>query len=116
MNAKNINLDSSGLEDLLKQMLGELYGDVDEADANIQLYKDEILKVAGKQMYGEHLNNAMRLKGDARDRLIKLVNIIKDRVKSKEVIDKINTPNGENSEENFREIAKQVAKEIKNES
>ena len=115
MNIKNMNLDGLGLEDLLKQVLGELYEDLDETDANIKLYKDELTKVAAKQMYGELLNNSLKLKGDARDRIIKLVNIIKDRVKSKEVIEKLNNENGEGVEGDYRAVAKEVRREMKDE-
>lgn len=115
MNVKTMNLDGLGLEDLLKQVLGELYDDVKETDDNIKLYRDELTKTAGKQMYGELLNNSLKLKGDARDRVIKLINIIKDRVKSKEVIEKLNNDGTSESSEDYREIAKQVTKELKEE-
>ena len=38
MNIKNLNLDGLGLEDLLKQVLSELYDDIAESDENIKLY------------------------------------------------------------------------------
>ena len=115
MNLKTMNLDGLGLEDLLKRVLNELYDDVQETDDNIKLYRDELTKTAGKQMYGELLNNSLKLKGDARDRVIKLINIIKDRVKSKEVIEKLNNENGTGEEGDYREVAKQVKKELKDE-
>jgi len=115
MNIKNFNLDGLGLEDLLKKVLEELYDDIGETDENIKIYKDELTKTSGKQMYGELLNNSLKLKGDARDRVIKLINIIKDRVKSKEVIEKINESGEGDSSENFREVARQVREDMKRE-
>lgn len=87
MAKKKYKIDDEGLEDLLNSILLGCEEDIKETEENIGFYKQEILNNKNsKDMYGHLLHEALRLKGDARDRAIKAINLVKDRVKAKEFI------------------------------
>jgi len=68
--------------------LKDLISDVEEADANVKAYKDKIddNPQMGLDLYGSFLNDSLKIKGQSRERVIKLLNVVKDRVKSKEML------------------------------
>jgi hypothetical protein len=95
MNNKKIQVNNEGLEELFDELLKGLKEDLDEANINVDVYKTLVLNTpAGKEQYGSFLNEALKIKGGARDRMLKFLNLFKDRVKSKEVIDQIKRTEG----------------------
>lgn len=86
---KTVKVNDEGLEELINDIVQGCAEDLEEADQNVAFYKTEILNnPLGKESFGFHLNEALKIKGSARDRVIKMLNLIKDRVKSKEFLDK----------------------------
>lgn len=77
------------LEDLLKLVLKGCDEDIKEANENIALYLEEIGKnPLAKEMFGSLLNDSIKIKGQARDRFMKAVTMIANRIKTKEFITK----------------------------
>jgi hypothetical protein len=86
---EDVQVSSSGLETLLNKILEACEADIEETEQNIAFYKSQVMNdVNGKEMYGTYLNDALKIKGQARDRYIKIINIWKDRVKVKEILEK----------------------------
>ncbi len=89
MAKKKVKVSDDGLEELINDLYNSCLDDVEEANLNVNLYKTEVLNnTLGKESYGTLLSDALKIKGAARDRIIKVVNLVKDRVKSKEFLDK----------------------------
>lgn len=85
----NIEVNGTGLDILLNKILKACEDDIEETEQNIAFYKTEVMNnPLGKEQYGVMLGDALKIKGSARDRYIKCVNLFKDRVKMKEVLDK----------------------------
>lgn len=85
---KNISMDSNGLEGLLQKSLDEATSDVKEAQDHV----NEIAKLMKDgegtnklQRYSIMYQEALKVKGIARDRYIKLVRMIQDRIRLKEI-------------------------------
>ena len=75
----------SELNSLFKKILDGLDSDLIEADENVQLYLTAVTsETGGKEMYGTLYNDALKIKGSARDRQLKFLNMFKDRVSKKE--------------------------------
>jgi hypothetical protein len=84
---KKLDISPEGLEELLNLGLEGCSEDIEEADQNVGFYKTEILNTPlAKEQYGHLLNDALRIKGSARDRLIKMINLINNRVRTVEVM------------------------------
>lgn len=85
----NVKVNDDGLEELINDLYNSCLEDIEEANLNVNLYKTEVLNnPLGKESFGTLLSDALKIKGTARDRIIKVVNLVKDRVKSKEFLDK----------------------------
>jgi hypothetical protein len=85
----NIEVSGSGLEMLLNRILKACEDDIAETEQNIAFYKSEVINnPLGKEQWGSMLGDALKIKGQARDRYIKCVNLFKDRVKMKEIMEK----------------------------
>lgn len=83
-----IEVNGQGLEILLNKILEACEKDIEETEQNIAFYKTEVINnVLGKEQFGIMLGDALKIKGQARDRYIKVINLFKDRVKMKEVMD-----------------------------
>lgn len=83
-----VDVDEQELNSLIKELLDGCRDDLSESEANMQIYLEEILASKdGKQLYGPLYNDALKIKGQARDRQLKLLNMFKDRVTTKERID-----------------------------
>lgn len=81
----NIEGKESELNSLFKETLDGLRDDLIETDENVQLYLTAIQNdPGGKEMYGSFYNDALKIKGSARDRFLKFLALIKDRVAKKE--------------------------------
>ena len=73
------------LNNLFTEILDGLRDDIIEANSNVSLYQEAVLnETGGKEVYGSHYNEALKIKGASRDRMIKFLNIFKDRVTKKE--------------------------------
>ena len=84
---KKIEFNSDGVEALMEDTLNSIEEDIEEATQNIALYKTEIVNnPLGKESFGHLMNEALKIKGLTRDRMLKIVNIVKDRVKMKEIL------------------------------
>jgi hypothetical protein len=80
---------AAGFELLLTRILESCEEDIAETEQNIAFYKAEVMNnPLGREQYGVMLNDALKIKGQARDRYIKIINIFKDRVKVKEIMEK----------------------------
>lgn len=85
---ENLEVNGKGLEILLNKILKACEDDITETEQNIAFYKTEVINTPlGKEQYGVLLGDALKIKGQARDRYIKCINLFKDRVKMKEVLD-----------------------------
>lgn len=86
------------LNELFDDIIDGLKEDLAEATQNVELYKGEIINTqTGKELYGNLYNDALRIKGQARDRVLKAVNLIKERIKVKEVLQKDRSDGGGNT-------------------
>jgi len=82
---KKITIDDKGLEALFVEIYNGTLEDLEEAsDWREAVYDKLSNRASGIEQYGELYNMALQAKGAARDRLLKLANQIRDRVKSKE--------------------------------
>lgn len=82
---KKIKGNEDELNSLFKETLDGLRDDLNEADENVQLYLQAILNdPGGKELYGSLYNDALKIKGSSRDRFLKFLSLIKDRVGKKE--------------------------------
>jgi hypothetical protein len=102
----NLEVNSTGLETLLKRALLQCEEDFEEAEENVQTYKTELInnKDLGKEMFGSLHSDALRIKGQARERYLKIINLFKDRVKTKELIQGSKEGLGTNPEDMLRMI------------
>lgn len=84
-----LDIDDKGLEELLHDALRELQEDLSEVTIHtaeiLQKIKDPSRK-NGIEAYAHLYQEALKVKGSARERYLKLINMIKDRVRVKEVI------------------------------
>jgi len=89
-------------------MLNDLIEDVDETKENVQFYKTLVNKQYGPEAYGELFNEALKIKGAARDRMLKILTLIRDRVKAKEVLATAKKGTDEYSAEDISDVYKRV--------
>lgn len=75
------------LNKLFKEVLDGLRDDIYESQQNVDMYAESIAVEGGKDLYGSLYNDALRIKGSARDRQLKFLNTFKERVATKEQID-----------------------------
>ena len=111
MSDNNFETNSQKLEDLMADALKAHNVDVEEIDEFLQTIKGAMggSKLALEQ-YGQLLNETLRTKAQVRDRLLKLINMMAQRVRVKEVMDKDKGGLNISPEEMLRLIEK--AKEI----
>ena len=86
---RTIETNEKQLNDLFKEVLDGLRDDIVEAQDNVKTYQDAILANpnVGIDAYGPSLNQALTVKGSARDRQLKFLNTFKDRVTKKEAVE-----------------------------
>lgn len=84
----SINTNDNELNVLFRELLEGLRDDLEEAKDAVMMYKDAMdeNKESGKITYGQFYNDALKIKGAARDRQLKFGNMFKDRVSTKEKI------------------------------
>jgi hypothetical protein len=83
----SIVADEHQLNSLFQEALSGVRDDINEAQQNIELYMDAILHSdGGKEMYGTLYNDALKIKGQARDKQLKFLDMFKDRVTKKEIL------------------------------
>lgn len=82
-----IEAEESELNKLFKEVLDGIRDDLNEAQQNVESYYDSIVSATGgKEMWGESYHKALMIKGDARARQLKFIEMFKDRVTKKEFI------------------------------
>lgn len=76
------------LNGLFKECLDGIRDDLIEAQNNSDLYYEKIQLDAqmGPELWANHYNQALTIKGSARDRQLKFLNMFKERVTKKESI------------------------------
>lgn len=89
----------SELNLLFKELLDGVRDDIEETQRNVSLYYDAIQVEGGKELYGTIYNEALKIKGSARDRQLKFLNMFKERVSKKEAM--LVAKKEENSEDSF---------------
>lgn len=73
------------LTDLFAEALNGLRNDIEETNENVQIYYTALHNDSGgKELYGQSYNEALKIKGQARDRFLKFLALMKDRVTKKE--------------------------------
>jgi len=85
---ENLNLNDEGFNTFTLSLLADLLDDLGEAIINVNRYNT--LLANGDEMnismYGPLLNDALKIKGSARDRVIKILSQVGQRVKTKEIM------------------------------
>lgn len=82
---RTIDTNEQQLNDLFKEVLDGVRDDLNETQMNVKQYQDKIDKdELAIEMFGTLLNQALTIKGSARDRQLKFLNTFKDRVTKKE--------------------------------
>src|SRR4051812_40132033 len=75
------------LNKLFQEVLSGIRDDINEAQQNVEMYLDAIINsTGGKELYGNLYNDALKIKGQARDKQLKFIDMFKDRVTKKEII------------------------------
>lgn len=72
------------LNKLFVEVLDGVRDDILEAETNVSNYLELLGMTAGIEAYGISYNEALKIKGSARDRQLKFLNMFKDRVSKKE--------------------------------
>lgn len=86
---KRLVITDKDLEKLLRQALDETKNDLTEADEHAGQVLDKInddKNRAGLEMYAHIYQEALKVKGSARERYLKVINMIKDRLRIKETM------------------------------
>lgn len=86
---KRLVITDKDLEKLLRQALDETKNDLTEADEHAGQVLDKInddKNRAGLEMYAHIYQEALKVKGSARERHLKVINMIKDRLRIKETM------------------------------
>ena len=113
---KGIEANEEQLNRLFSDLLYGLEEDINESKENVARYLKMFKNNPDAlEIYGPTLNQALTVKGSARDRQLKFLNTFKDRVTKKEVIDenkKIKTKN--NDKLNFNEMNKLMQEMMSN--
>lgn len=74
------------LNNLFKETLDGVRDDLNESQENVDMYLTAIVDQpsGGKELWGTLYNDALKIKGNARERQLKFLNMFKDRVAKKE--------------------------------
>lgn len=84
-----INTNEGELNLLFRELLEGCRDDLEEAKNNASMYLEVMIdkkKSGGIEMYAQYYNDALKIKGAARDKQLKILNMFKDRVSTKEKI------------------------------
>lgn len=110
--AIEIKIDDANFEQLIVQALNDVEIDMKEVDANIDLYKVAVSSgTFGLEQYGELYNEALKLKGTLRDRFLKILTLMKDRIKTKEAYAMAKKNGNEMSAEDISFLKRQILAE-----
>ena len=115
---ENIKPDDTALTRLMNSVLSSLYDDLAEAEINVGRYK-ELLEdpktyEMNISMYGPLLNDALKIKAAVRDKIIKMLSTLKDRVRVKEQQSSDNKSSDEFTEEELANLSDRIEKRKKN--
>ena len=106
----NIKPDDSSFNVLLQSLLKDLMKDLGEAEKNVKRYEDLMGDKTNEMnivMYGSLLNDALKIKASVRDKIIKILGNLKDRVRVKEQQNS-GSSSGEYSEEEIAELTNRI--------
>lgn len=79
--------DEPELNKLFQEALSGIRDDINEAQQNVDQYFDAMLNTTGgKELWGGLYNDSLKIKGTARDKQLKFLDMFKDRVTKKEII------------------------------
>ena len=117
MSKTNIKPDDTTLTDQMNIILESLYDDLKEAEENVQRYKDMLSDPKTYEMnismYGPLLNDSLKIKAAVRDKIIKMLGTLKDRVRVKEQQSSDGKSSEEMSEKDIAELGERVSKRMK---
>jgi hypothetical protein len=85
----SLNVDDKGLESLLASALEDVRADIEEADKHVKAIATKIEnpdKKSALEQYSIMYQEALKVKGVVRDRHIKVIKMIQDRIRVKEVM------------------------------
>jgi len=111
MTKKKIQIDGDSFEELINELLNDLRNDLEEVDENVSYYKVELTKQFGIERVGTLFNDALKIKGTARDRMLKIIQVIRDRVKAKEIIEMTNKDKGDWTAEEIKGLKEELSKD-----
>lgn len=109
---ENLSVDDKGLKKLLEKALEDVNEDMKEVDEFVLRIKDKMIDRANSaalEAYANFFVQALQAKGATRERHLRLINMIKDRVRVKEV----NATN-KNTKEGFWTITPNTIQELLN--
>lgn len=114
--ATGLKVDDISLEKLIVQSLADVEQDMKDVDVNIDLYRAAMSTgTFALEQYGELYNEALKLKGSLRDRVLKIISLMKDRVKTKEVYAMTKRDGSEMSAEDIKTLRDKIAEDKDNE-
>ena len=112
-----IQTTDEGFNNFIQITLQDLLDDLDESIVNVARYTDLLADEANREMnmamYGPLLNDALKIKGAARDRIVKVLNLIKDRTKTKEAAQDAKGAGEDWSAEDIDKLTKEIKDKIK---
>jgi hypothetical protein len=115
--AKKLN--DEYLEELFTSAIEGLNNDLKEAEENIDLYHEKLINTpTGIDQFGTIHNDSLRIKGLVRERQLKLLLLIKDKIQKQTESDKALGNNSSAPEQIVKiteEDAKRIREELKNE-
>ena len=105
----SLKMDDASLEKLIIQSLEDVKQDMKDVEINIDLYKTAMTGTFALEQYGELYNEALKLKGSLRDRVLKILALMKDRIKTKEIYAMTKRNGGEVSAEEIKSIREKLS-------
>lgn len=116
---KKLKPDDSSFNLLMQTLLGDLTKDLEEAERNVKRYEDLLIGENGETnemsvaMYGSLLNDALKIKASVRDKIIKMLGNLKDRVRTKEQMASSAGSDEDYSEEELNRLADRILEKEK---
>lgn len=118
MNINDIKPDDENFTMLLKMTLNGLYDDLKEAEKNCKRYEDMLSSndtnaEMNLSIYGPLLNDSLKIKAAVKDKIIKVLGNLKDRVRTKEQQKADGKVDAEMTEQDYAEILEKLNDKMK---
>lgn len=114
MTTAKIKPDDESFTNLMQSVLGFLYDDLKEAEENVKRYEKLVTGDNENEMnlsiYGPMLNDALKIKASVRDKTIKMLATLKDRVRTKEAQNSGKEGSEDFTEEYLAELQEKLSK------